>query len=345
MSRPQFLATGIGSVPFAQAPQACEFINSVFKDDVPFWPQLPQRSFLENMSLQFSQNFPGIVIDEAEKRFFVDTAASNFSQQVEACLQHYLDNDLDYFVLSGEYAAGLQAFLSLDEKLRDTAYVKGQIVGPVTFGLTVLDDKSRPVAYNADLSECAAKLLGMKARWQIEKLKSVFPGKKIIVFLDEPYLVSYGTSFFTLKRDEVIKRINEVVGAIHQAGALAGIHCCGNTDWFLVLDTDLDILSFDAFNYLDTFLIYRPRLKRFLDKGGCIAWGIVSNVNNEDWDRDVSADNLFVILETKCRDLLRNTIFITPSCGCGSLDLHFSKKVHTVAAELAAHFRHKYRGD
>jgi len=31
--------------------------------DIPFWPQLPNISFNEDMYAQTSENFPGVVID------------------------------------------------------------------------------------------------------------------------------------------------------------------------------------------------------------------------------------------------------------------------------------------
>jgi arginine utilization protein RocB len=56
---------------------------------------------------------------------------------------------------------------------------------------------------------------------------------------------------------------------------LKGIHCCGNTDWSVLLSTHLDILSFDAYGYLETLSLYPKDLKAFLERGGILAWGIV----------------------------------------------------------------------
>lgn len=343
MSNPQFFATGIGSLPYILPQDAFEFINTSFKADIPFWPQLPKKSFRENMYVQFSQNFPGMDIDEKEKKFSIDTAHPNFNQELELCFMNYLDSNLEYFKVGQDFASGFYEFLTQAPNLANAPYLKGQVIGPITFGLVLLDQRQQPAIYNATISDCLTKFLSMKARWQIQKLKAQCPPKtKIIIFIDEPYLVSYGSSFFTLDRVEVVNRINEVINAIHEGGALAGIHCCGNTDWLLVLDTDLDILSFDAANYLDTFLIYRPKLKRFLDRGGWIAWGIVSNAQGVNWDSDNAPDKLFQIIQSKCADLLKNTSLITPSCGCAGLDINFSEKVHRVSVELAQVLREKY---
>jgi len=61
LERP-FVATGIGSLPHKDPDKAAGWIveNIV---DIPFWPQLPKRSYLENMYVQFAENLPGVVVD------------------------------------------------------------------------------------------------------------------------------------------------------------------------------------------------------------------------------------------------------------------------------------------
>jgi hypothetical protein len=43
----------------------------------------------------------------------------------------------------------------------------------------------------------------------------------------------------------------------------------------VLLSTNLDILSFDAYGYLETLSLYPKELKAFLERGGILAWGIV----------------------------------------------------------------------
>ena len=57
------LPTIIGSMPHTDPSAACRQVAHYLKD-IPAWPQLPNRSFLENMYVQYSQGFPGVVIKE-----------------------------------------------------------------------------------------------------------------------------------------------------------------------------------------------------------------------------------------------------------------------------------------
>ncbi|GAH51927.1 unnamed protein product [marine sediment metagenome] len=57
------LPTIIGSMPHTDPAEACSLITRYLKD-IPAWPQLPRRSFKENMYAQFSQGFPGVVLKE-----------------------------------------------------------------------------------------------------------------------------------------------------------------------------------------------------------------------------------------------------------------------------------------
>ena len=65
--------------------------------------------------------------------------------------------------------------------------------------------------------------------------------------------------------------LDEVFAVIHIEDGLAGVHCCGNTDWSLLLDSQVDIVSLDACSYMEQFSLYPVELKRFIGRGGVIA--------------------------------------------------------------------------
>ena len=59
----------MGIMPHRDVDRALQLTLSL---DIPFWPQLPHISYYEDMYAQFSQHFPGITIDEANKRLSFD---------------------------------------------------------------------------------------------------------------------------------------------------------------------------------------------------------------------------------------------------------------------------------
>jgi hypothetical protein len=54
-----------------------------------------------------------------------------------------------------------------------------------------------------------------------------------------------------------------------------GIHLCGNPDWDFLFNLDLDVLSLDVYTNAEVFASYGPSIKKFLDRGAVIVWGIV----------------------------------------------------------------------
>ncbi|MBI5144549.1 MAG: hypothetical protein HZA30_05740, partial [Candidatus Omnitrophica bacterium] len=184
------------------------------------------------MYVQFSQSLPGLILDEAKNIIHIDT--SKVAKEIEEVYSRYLDGDLEYFKISEAYAQGLYEFLKYPKSLNpDMKFVKGQITGPVSYALFLTDQNKRSVIYDRDLFEVLTKVLSMKARWQIKRLKEVHG--KVILFIDEPYLVSVGSSYVNINIDEAVKRLDELINAIKNEGALVGIHCCGNTDWPILL--------------------------------------------------------------------------------------------------------------
>ena len=174
-----FLATGIGSLPFLDKQKALNFIIEKFSNHIPFWPQLPKISFLESMHVQFSEGFPGRVIDLDRKNISIDTHKPSFIEEFERCYNSINTNQLNYFSISPDYAAGFHEFIKqISDK--EFKFIKGQVTGPVSYGMTLLDDKKRPLLFNAELNAIIPQFLGFKAKWQIEELKQVTKASIIV---------------------------------------------------------------------------------------------------------------------------------------------------------------------
>ena len=335
------LPTIIGSMPHTDPHKACSLITRYLKD-IPAWPQLPQRSFLENMYVQYSEGFPGVVIDG--DRIYVDTA-KDIQKPLEELYTAYLENNADRYPTTPDYAAGLYAFLA--QTNLSPPVVKGHVTGPLSWGLTVTDQDRRAVLYDEVLGDTIAKLLKLKAAWQEKELSRI--SKNTIIFVDEPYMAAYGSSISAgafSSPEKIVEMIDEVFEGI---SGLKGLHCCGNTDWSVLLKTKLDILNFDAYNYAESVSLYPAEIKKFLDRGGAIAWGIVPNdvesLNKESVpslkDRLEDAMAPFTRNGVRFKDLLAQSL-LTPSCTLVPLGEEGAEKALELLTELSNDIRKRY---
>jgi methionine synthase II (cobalamin-independent) len=293
------------------------------------------------MYVQFSEKFPGVVLDLENQRIYVDRG-KELEPELEALYIAYLENDLEHGAISPDYAQGLATahqFLSGHPLVA----VKGQVTGPVSWGLSVVDQDRRPVLYDEVLAEAIAKHLRLKAAWQEKELRKISPNT--IIFVDEPYMAAFGSAFVSLSREQVISLLEEVFSGIK---GLKGVHCCANTDWSILLETSIDILNLDAYGYAENLALYPEEVKRFLERGGIIAWGIVpasEEVHRETPESLVARLEEAISLLVKKgvpREAILNSSMITPSCGTGSLSRETAEKVIKMAAEVAKRMQDKY---
>jgi methionine synthase II (cobalamin-independent) len=293
------------------------------------------------MYVQFSEGFPGAIVEN--ERIWVDRSL-DLSKPLEQLYSAYLENRVEHGEISSRYASGFHEFLKEAKKKAGKAG-KGQVTGPISFGLSVTDQNRRPILYDEVLADAAAKHLRLKAAWQEKKLKEVCP--RTIISVDEPYLSSVGSAFVSTSKEQVVTLFEEVLGGI---SGLKAIHCCGNTDWSVVLQTSLDILSFDAYNYGETLALYPDEVKSFLNRGGVIAWGIVPNEEQTLAKETESSlqDRLEAAMGSLAKkrisiDSIKSQCLITPSCGLGSLSAVAAQKALQLVAAVSADFRKKHR--
>jgi len=241
---------------------------------------------------------------------------------------------------------GAKGFYILLERLRKLPAppiaVKGQVTGPMTFNTGVKDEKGRAIFYSEQLRDMGTKMLALKAKWQVQKLSGA--GCPVLIFLDEPSMAGFGSSeLISITRDEISEGLEEVTGAIHSEGGLAGIHVCANTDWSVILESSIDIVNFDAYSFFDKFILYPDSIKKFMKRGGILAWGLIPTSLPEDIERETAASliarfqDYILDLEALGIDpgIIRAQSLITPSCGAGSISLDLAEKVLRLTREVS----------
>lgn len=339
MSRflPRCLPLLIGSLPHDNHIEATRLIRQ-YTPELPLWPQLPVFP-QEGMVRQFVPGLAGVT--EKDGKLFIDSQSATFEAELLEFYEEYLNIieggmplEESRFALSPEAAAGFYAFMaSVSMDTQDLLGLKGQTTGPITFCTGLVDQAGRAIFYDDQLRDAAVKHLAMKARWQIRKMAE--SGVQTIMFFDEPALAGLGSSaFITISHEEILACFSEVFDGVRSEGGLTGVHICANTEWPVVFDSDVDIVSFDAYSFFDKMILYPEHLRKFFAEGKLLATGIVPTA--PEYIELESVDSLTEKWFAQAAQLqavgidgkiIYSQSLITPSCGTGTVSREQALKV------------------
>lgn len=332
----------IGSLPHIDPVQAVNFILTHF-EGIPFWPQLPKKSYLESFYVQYAEGMPSCVIDE--KKGLIHFETESRMDELAPFYEKIMAKQWDAFAISEQSAAGLYEFLKQLQP-GQVRQIKGHVTGPLSFALSVCDHNDRFLAYDENYFDAVVQGCLAKGFWQVKLIAPL--AEQVIIFFDEPSLVGFGSAFVQIERRQVVETLKLVVDNMHQVGAKVGIHCCANTDWSLIFDSGADILSFDAFSFFESLLIYDGPLKAFYEKGGELAIGIVPT---DDQVFSLSHEDLLTKLihcvDEICalgieKEKVITQSLITPACGLGTTDVKLAERALNLTVETSKAFASYY---
>jgi len=339
---PAILITAVGSLPHEDAGDAVDLIVASLSR-APHTPQLSRANLLEQMWIQFSEGLPRFRVNLDEKSYYFDTSG-DASSELERFYSAYLDvsggGSTEPFAIGPEYGGGIHTFLRrLQQQGTKRPFVKVQVTGPLSFGLTVTDENGKPIFYHPFFRDVVVQSTGLKAAWLVDKFKPF--AEEVIVFFDEPSLSAYGSSaFLGVSRDDVIQSLNEAFALTLDRGGIPGVHCCGNTDWSILTETATCIINFDAVDYMRTMSLYGPQLGRFLANGGVLAWGAVPNDSRirgeslEEIRRRMREGMELLVKSGVDRTLLEKRVIVTPACGCSGMTVAEAEMTYGLLREL-----------
>lgn len=246
-------------MPHRDADQALEAALSL---DIPFWPQLSRLNYYEDMYVQASEHFPGIVLNLSEQT--LSFSLQKFIAELEDALAHF--EDPANFDISPTYSAVYHRFLTME--LADRPAIRGQLEGPISFGLNVLDQDRRPILFDDTVRPFLFDFMARRINVQLQGMKAL--NTNAFMFVDEPGLQFLFSALSGYDALAAKKDMDDFFGMVDRP---CGVHLCGNPDWDFLLN--LDVLSLDVFTDGDIFSNYAGGIKRFLENGGRLVWGMV----------------------------------------------------------------------
>ncbi len=255
------LTTAMAVMPHKDIDRALEMALSL---DVPFWPQLPRLNYYEDMYVQAAEHFPGILLDIENRtlRFSTD----KFALELEDAMLRI--EEPDYLDISPEYSQVYHRFLQMD--FSDRQAIRGQLEGPVSFGFNVKDEDDRPILFNDTVRPFMLEFMAKRVNIQLRRLKNLNPNA--FMFIDEPglqYIFSAMSGYSDVKAKEDMDFFFSLIERPR------GVHLCGNPDWGFLLNLDMEVLSMDVYSNGEIIVSYHEQIRKFLDRGGVLVWGIV----------------------------------------------------------------------
>jgi hypothetical protein len=309
--QPAGAVTGIGSLPTLASETAIQNVADL-SPEIPFWPQLPQRSEQERA---IGQCF-GILTDRIKPRDegYGYEVKDGFIDSVVDLLHHSRGS------IEPANASAFDPFVDALEGglFRKASAVKGQIEGPITLS-AYLFYKGRPFLSDAALFAAVAFHVSQMLCWQIERLQSV-TDLPVLLFVDEPALC-LEVSGHGVSEDDRLSALGAILDVARARGAMAGLHCCAARPFQRMCRADPDILSFDAHEGLELFF-GDPDVRAFTDRGGIVAYGMVPTLPEL---RPFDTASLFTRWLKAASlaggpEVFAQRAMITATCGLGLLD-------------------------
>ncbi|BEQ15802.1 hypothetical protein [Desulfoferula mesophila] len=346
--KPGFTATGIGTLPHRD-PQAAVSDVLTRLDEMPYWPQLPQRDPAEDMTPQYAPALEPLVSATPGTRQVKVFGGLGREEALAAFYERLLGGSLESFDLQPAMAAGYFAFLEALSQAPAGAFpwLKGHVTGPITMGLGLAGLDEKALLYDDEVAEAIARGLGAAAAAQARRLGAT--GRPVMIFFDEPGLSGFGSAFTPISRERVLALLGAAFEeARGRADMVIGVHCCGNTDWSLLVDAGADVLNLDSEGYSRHLLLYPESVRTLLERGGAVAWGAVPTA---EYKGNETAKGLWAGLHELLRaleekglphDLLASQALVSPACGMGTLTEDQARAILDLTVQVSALARELY---
>ena len=316
---PQGQVAGIGSLPHKDPDEAVRFVAERCPT-IPFWPQLPKRAPAEMMVAQVLAPLRVALEKRNSARFDVKKGALTSFRHRLAETEPYLETEGSAGFFAFEKACEANVFTQANA-------LKGQMVGPITLAHCLFANGRALVSWpelHAGITDYLCRL----GVWQIQRLQRF--GKPVLFFVDEPVL-GLGTSSASL-----LNSLRQLINTLKTTGAQIGIHCCASQIPPVIYTLQPNIISFDAYQQLESFLA-SPQTHAYVGDGGCVALGLIPTLTHPGdvdplatWMRWLTAAQGEYDLDRLARQSL-----ITATCGLGLLTVKTAQAVFEKCHELS----------
>ncbi len=308
------MATGVGSLPHRDAHAAAALVLRCLPD-LPAAPELPLRSPLEGVVVQWLRGLDGIEVRADGTPVRVAALDAN------ATIRPEFDADAH---------AGLLTFLdAAAAQPAPLRRAKFQCAGPLTLGVALVE-----LGVDSDIAFALGGRLAREWARALEQLAAErLPATSRVLCFDEPALVQWRHGTAPLDRETATDILS---GALAAPRCLTAVHVCGSGDLRLALDAGPRLVHFDV-GALD--LDDATALSRFLEGGGWVIWGAIPTHRPVG---EQAAPLWKALLDAWCEltrrgcdpTRLRSQALVAPACGLAGHGASQAERAMLLAREI-----------
>lgn len=339
-AKPCFVATAMGVVPYREIDHAARSI-------LAYLPEAPCLPALTRSIRWMLEGLPCLVFDRTRRVVYFDITTERESEIIEF-YERYDAEDLDYFATTQQAAPFIHAMIAKIRECRppELKWVVFHTAGPLLFGDFLKQADGQPSIYNETLRDILIKGMNMKARALAAAIRAQIADVEVVADLPETTLVTFTSAAGTGTRSQVVQAID---ASFAKMDCIKWVHCCANIDWTFLTDADIDVINFDAYRHVEQIALYASELKRFMERGGMLAWGIVP-VDAESLQKETAesliqklsaAIDRFVRLGIDER-LLVESSWIMPACDMVLLTPDEADRALMLTSRISQAMRKKY---
>lgn len=303
------MTTAMGNMPHKNKGKALELALNV---DMPFFPQLPKYDYHEDLYVLAADGFPGMRVDFDNEVLVFST--EKFMEELPVYLEK---KDDEKYLQPSARSTIFYDFLA--KELSGYPAIRGQGMGPMSFGFRIVDEARKPIIYNEIVRETLYDFFAAKLNAQFHMLRE--KNENVFIWLDEPGLEVLFTCFSGYTN---LAAQGDYQTFLDKIEAPVGIHLCGNPDWsFLLSGVKIKMLSMNSYGCGAMFTRYYSEIDEFIKRGGIIAWGIVPTLRKHFAEEDIikleaKLEEMWGFLESKGVDkkLLLENSMLTPATCC-----------------------------
>lgn len=328
-------------------------INSAMTTIIKLYEKIPYLPDMQNVDKDDSllgitlSNIPSFVRDNKNKINLIEN--SQHKKYMSLMEDTYIDPTIENLESFKSNSAFLERYLLAVGRIKPKETLI-RLYGPFSLMFNLNNMDCAHTLTDKTLRKFFIQIYTLKALWYINKIQILSPDTIPIILFEEPFL----NKFSNIKRkDENIENYlltelyAKIFDKIHKSGALIGIQCFEKCDWKIPLESDVDLISFNAYNNPHNLNIISKSVREFLSKGGVINWGIVP-MDSVDVITKMNAEILYDKLIKTINELVNTGIdsnlvyqnsLVSVIGDVYKLPLFFSEKAlllaHKIAAKLA----------